>query len=374
MGFLINILWLTQKEVRSVLQDTGLLIFIVYAFSLAIYLEATGQGDDVNNASVAIVDEDRSALSGKIMDGFYPPYFKTAELINSRELNEAMDRGQYIFVLEIPNGFEASLQRGQIKQLQLNVDSTAARQASLGASYIASIIVQTITNHFPNLALQQTEQVNLITRRAFNPNGRTDWFHAILGFLDHITMVTIILTGAALLREREHGTIEHLLVMPLNAFQIALSKIGANGLVILVLAMLSLRFVVIGAIGAPITGSIWLFTGGTIVYLFSAAAIGVLLATIARSMAQFSLLLIMVILPMQMLSGGMSPIEDQPPWLQSITFFFPSRHYLEFSQGVLYRGAGIDILWFEFVVIALLGISYLAFSLSLFRRSIDASR
>lgn len=374
MGFMINIFWLILKEIRSVLQDTGLLIFVVYAFSLAIYLEATGQGDDVNNASVAIVDDDRSALSRKVANSFYPPYFKPAEPIDSRELNDAMDRGRYIFVLEIPNGFEASLHRGQIKQLQLNVDSTAARQASLGASYIAAIVTQAIANHFPRLAAQQTEPVELITRRAFNPNGRTDWFHAILGFLDHITMVTIILTGAALLREREHGTIEHLLVMPLNAFQIALSKIGANGLVILVLAMLSLRFVVIGAIGAPITGSIWLFTFGTIVYLFSAAAIGVLLATIARSMAQFSLLLIMVILPMQMLSGGMSPIEDQPPWLQSITFFFPSRHYLEFSQGVLYRGASIDILWPEFLYITFLGVIYLLFSLSLFRKSIDASR
>ncbi|MFT6407250.1 MAG: ABC-2 type transport system permease protein [Arenicella sp.] len=373
MNFLIDIHWLTLKEIRSVLQDTSMLIFVIYAFSLSIYLKASGQGDDVNNASVAIVDQDRSALSGKIMQGFYPPDFKRVELIDSRELNNSMDRGRYIFVLEIPNGFEASLHRGQVKQLQLNVDSTAARQASLGASYITAIVTQAIENHLPQLRQRAPELVNLITRRAFNPNGSSGWFHGILGFLDHITMVTIILTGAALLREREHGTIEHLLVMPLNSFQIAISKIAANGMLILILAMLSLRFVVMGAIGAPVTGSLWLFTLGTVVYLFSAAAIGVLLATIARSMAQFSLLLIMVILPMQMLSGGMSPIEDQPSWLQSITFFFPSRHYLEFSQGVLYRGAEIDVLWPEFIYIAILGATYLSFSLSLFRRSIDAS-
>ncbi len=373
MKFVRSIVWLTIKELRSVLQDSGLMIFVIYAFSIAVYLDATGQGDDVNNASIAIIDEDRSELSERILSGFYPPYFKQAQRIDGGELNSVMDHGKFTFVLEIPNDFEASLRNGRPKEMQLSVDSTAARQASLGASYITNIVMQSISQQFPNLNQHKAKITKLIARRAFNPNGEITWFFSILSLLDNITLVTIILTGAALLREREHGTIEHLLVMPLNSFQIATSKIAANSFLILIIALLSLKFVVMDAIGTPLNGSLLLFVTGTCVYLFSAAAIGVLLATIARSMAQFSLLLMMVILPMQMLSGGMTPIENQPGWLQSITFFFPSRHYLEFSKSVLYRGADLDIIWFELVAITLLGLVCLTGCLSLFRRSLESS-
>lgn len=176
---------------------------------------------------------------------------------------------------------------------------------------------------FVDGSFDRREDVRLVTRTAFNPNGESAWFNAVVTMIDHVTMLTIVLTGAALIREREHGTIEHLLVMPLASFDIAASKIWANGLVILASTALSLVFVIELLVDVPIAGSKGLFLSGTALYLFFATAAGIFLGTVARSMAQFALLVLLVVMPLDMLSGGMTPVECQPAWLQSITFLLP---------------------------------------------------
>jgi len=155
-------------------------------------------------------------------------------------------------------------------------------------------------------------------------------------------VLTIILTRAAILREREHRTLEHLLMMPPTSFEIVISKVWANGIVILVFFRLSMIFVVDGAIGVPFAGSRLLLLSGTVVYLFAAAAVCILLATIARSMAQYGLLCMITIIPMTMLFGGMSPLESPPDWLQRITWFLPSQQRVGFAQAIAFRGIGFD--------------------------------
>jgi ABC-2 type transport system permease protein len=213
-----------------------------------------------------------------------------------------------------------------------------------------------------------------VQHRAFNPNGTAMWFGSIVALLDNLSMLTIILTGAALLREREHGTIEHLLVMPLTGFQIVMSKVWANGLIILVAFSLSTLLIVESVLDVPIAGSRLLLVGGTTIYLFAAAAIGIFLGTIARTMAQFALLLMMVIMPMMMLSGGMTPIESQPEIIQPVTWFLPSRHYMAFAQAVVFRGADLTIVWPQLLTIMGLGSIFFVGSLALFRRSIAVSK
>ena len=133
-------------------------------------------------------------------------------------------------------------------------------------------------------------------------------------------MLTIILTRAAILREREYGTFEHLLVMPPTSVEIVILKVWANGIVILVFFTLSMIFVVDGAIGVPFAGSRLLLLSGTVVYLFAAAAVCILLATIARSTAQYGLLCMIAVIPMVItLSGEMSSLESRPDPLQQIT-------------------------------------------------------
>ncbi len=370
----VNIFWLGTKELRSIFSDFFLLVLIAYSFSLAIYSQATSMGETVNNASIAFVDDDRSTLSRKLRNAFYPPYFQRPQVIRASEIDRAMDQNRFMFVVVLPPDFEKDVRSRRQPTVQVNIDATAVAQANLGAVYIQNILLQEI-NRFASRSDETAKPlVELVNHRAFNPNGTQAWFRAIVSLLDQLSLLTIVLTGAALIREREHGTIEHLLVMPLTSFQIAMAKVCANGLVILVAFTISMLLIVQGALDVHIAGSRLLLLGGTAVYLFAAAAIGIFLATIAGTMAQFSLLMMMTIMPMMMLSGGLTPVESQPDFVQPVTWFLPSRHYMAFAQAVVFRGAGIDIVWPQFLTVIGLGSAFFASSLMLFRRSITVAK
>lgn len=366
-----RIFWLGTKELRSILRDTVILALLVYAFTVSVYTRAEGASSEVHNASIGIVDEDSSMLSRQIASGFYRPRFQEPKLIDADEVDAGMDSGRFMFVLDIPPRFEADLLSGNRTEIQLNIDATAMMQGSIGAHYIQNIVHDEVSRFAQESEPLRADPVRLVARVAFNPNRSSSWFMAVMTIVDYVTMLTIVLTGAALIREREHGTIEHLLVMPLTAFDIAMSKIWANGVVILASAAVSLTFVVEWLLGVPIAGSKLLFLSGTALYLFFASALGVFLGTIARSMAQFALLTVLVVLPLALLSGGRTPVESQPEWLQSITVLLPSRHFVSFSQGILFRGAGFDIVWPQFLTVTVLGLAFFGASLAVFRRSIS---
>ena len=209
---------------------------------------------------------------------------------------------------------------------------------------------------------------SISTSIAFNPNLTTAWFTSVMGIINNVTMLAIILAGAPIVREREHGTMDHLLVMPLTPFEIAMSKIWSNGLVITIAVALSLTFVVRGLLGAPIAGSIPLFLAGVAIYLFFATAIGIFLGTIARSMPQLGLLYMLVAISMNMLSGSNTPLESMPPFLRSVMQASPSTHFVSFAQAILYRGAGFDVVWPLFLAVALIGGLFLSLALVRFRQ------
>jgi ABC-2 type transport system permease protein len=268
MRALANIFWLGTKELRSFLSDFVLLGLVIYAFSLAIIAQAQSRSQEVNNASIAIVDEDHSELSRRIGHAFLPPYFQTPQPISERDIVPLMNSGRYTFVIDVPPNFQRDVLGGHRPEIQLDVDATAMVQAGLGADYAQQIIMTEISDFLSRREGNPVSPVNLVVRIAFNPNVTTAWFTSVMGIINSITMLAIILAGAAVVREREHGTMDHLLVMPLTPFEIAMSKIWANGLVIVVAVGLSLRFVVHGLLGVPIAGSIPLFLIGTAIYLF----------------------------------------------------------------------------------------------------------
>lgn len=369
-----RIFWLGLKEVLSLRRDLVMLALLVYSFTLAVVTEATGVSATVNNASIAFVDEDRSALSRTLAEAFFPPEFQPVEYIEADRIDAAMDAGEYLFVVVVPPRFEADIRARRAPELQLLIDATAMEQAGIGANYIQNILADEVHRFAVRHDLEPPRPVALVLHSAFNPNQDTVLFQAVVSVINHITMMTIILTGAALIREREHGTIEHLLAMPLTPFDIAMAKIWANGAVVLAAASLSMFFVVEGLLGVEIAGSRLLFFAGTVLYLFSATALGVFLATIARSMAQLALLIILTIMPMQLLSGADTPVESQPDWLQTLTLALPSRHYIAFGQEIIYKGAGLAVVWPAFAAVTVLGLALLVASLALFRRSVATDR
>jgi ABC-2 type transport system permease protein len=371
---LLNILWLGLKEIRSLLKDVVMVLFVVYAFTLAIYTQATGTSSEVNNASIAFVDEDGSALSKELFNAFYPPRFKYPRLIDADQVQKEMDNGRLMFVIDIPPRFEHDLRAGRNPDIQVNIDATAMQQAGIGAGYIRNIINDRIQSFLTRSEASPDKPVNLVIRKLFNPNGISSWFKSVVAIINQITLLTVVLTGAAVIREREHGTLEHLLVMPLTSFEIAMAKVWANGLVILVATGASLLLVVQMVLKVPFAGSVTLWFVGVVLYLFFATALGIFLGTISRSMAQFALLIILVIIALMMLSGGSTPVESQPRWLQMLTFLLPARHFVSFSQVIIYRGGGLSAVWLQFLMVTAVGLAFFAYSLVAFRKSIAVTK
>ncbi|QIE54221.1 ABC transporter permease [Pikeienuella piscinae] len=368
-----NILRLGVKELYSLARDPVLLLLIVYTFTVAIYSVAHGVQTEVKNAAIAVVDEDRSALSERIRGAFLQPYFQPAALIGLNEVDPAMDEGRYSFVLDIPPNFQADVQAGNSPTVQLQVDATAMTLAGNGARYI-QYIVQTELIKFLSRSETEVElPATLVTRARFNPNLDSSWFMAVMQIVSNVTILAIILSGAAVIREREHGTLEHLLVMPVTPGEIMAAKVWANGAVIVLASVLSLHLVVQGLLGVLISGSIGLFAFGAGVYLFAVASLGVMLSTVATTMPQFGLLSIPVFLVLNLLSGGVTPLESMPETLQSIMQASPTTHFVKFSQAVLYRGAGLSVVWPQILMVAGIGLVFFTCALLRFRKTISMS-
>jgi len=368
---LVNIYRLTIKEMRSIRSDPIMLVLVAYTFTFAIYAAATGASTEATNLSVGIVDEDHSDLSRRIADGLTPPTFKPAVEIAATEIDAAMDAQRFLFVIEIPPKFEADTLSGRQPSVQINVDATAVAQAFNGMTYIENVILNDVTEFITGREGLLGLPVKIVTNAKFNPNFKSSWFTSVMQVINNLTMLTVILTGAALIRERELGTVEHLLVMPVVPAEIMLSKILANGIVILLAAGISLLLVVQWWLQVPIAGSTLLFLGGSCFYVFTVAALGILLGTVAATMGQFGLLAIPVLLVMMLLSGATTPMESMPVWLQYLMMVIsPTPHFVIFAQDVLYRGADASIVWPQIFATTVIGSAYFGFALHRFRRVI----
>ncbi|OZI47673.1 hypothetical protein CEK29_02765 [Bordetella genomosp. 5] len=365
--WLLNVIRLCGKELYSLGRDVTLLVLIAYAFSAAIYSVAEGVKAEVSNASVAILDSDHSELSLRLRDAIQPPYFKTPEDIERADIDAALERGRYIFVIEFPPNFERDVLAGRAPTVQVLIDATAMTQAGLGAVYLDEIFAREVLDFLRVRGLSAQLPVVPVSRTLFNPNGQSAWFTSVMQIVTNVTVLAIILVGAAVIREREHGTIEHLLVMPVRASEIAMAKILANGAVILLAGMLSLRWVVHLGLDIPLAGSPWLFMAGLALYLFAVTALGMLLATMAPTMPQFGLLSVPVYVVAYLLSGAATPVESMPALMQQIVPILPTTQFVQMAQAILYRGAGFDVVWPQFAAIAVCGALFLALALGRFR-------
>ncbi|CAN0469100.1 unnamed protein product, partial [Phaeothamnion confervicola] len=211
-----NIFRLGVKELNSLRRDPVLLFLIFFTFTVAIYSVATGVRTEIRNASIAFADEDGSQLSRQIRDAFLKPYFKKSALLPIDQIDSAMDAGRYAFVIDIPAGFQADVLAGRQPRLQVNVDATAMTLAGNGAAYIQGIINRELATFASRSDAASQPEVRLSMRTKFNPNLDSSWFMAVMQVVSNVTMLSLILSGAAVIRERERGTIEHLLVMPVT--------------------------------------------------------------------------------------------------------------------------------------------------------------
>ncbi|SCZ63122.1 ABC transporter permease [Thiohalomonas denitrificans] len=369
-----NIFDLGVKELRSLRRDPVLLFLVGWAFTVGVITPGRGAGDaSVHNARIAIVDEDRSALSERIADSFYPPYFRPPRNIPLSAAEPLMDQGEITFVLVIPQGFERDL-IGDRSDVQLLVDATRMKQAGIGAGYIERIVRGQVKEFLEKTRREAPVTADLVVRTKFNPNLVPAGFQGLVALINHTTLLTVLLTGAAVIREREYGTIEHALAMPITSVEIMLGKLWATALVMTAVVITSLTLVVRGVLDQAIAGSLPLLVTGVVIYLFAATSIGIFLATVARTMPQLGLLAVMVVIPMNMLSGNNTPLEAQPVVLQWLMQFSPSTHFVSVAQAVIFRGATLAEVWIQLSVTAGIGVALFLLALLRFRSSMAAAR
>ncbi|RUM87799.1 MAG: ABC transporter permease [Thermodesulfatator sp.] len=345
-------LWvLTVKEILQLWRDRVLLLASLYLFTVDIFLAGSGIKLTLHQVPFSVFDLDRSAASRELIARFQKPYFRFQGYLRSpEEAFRGFDQGRFLALFDFPDGFEEDLKTERQTRLQLLVDTSNAIMGNLIAGYSALIVsryAQDITLHrlgYTKEMLRRFPLVDLKWRVFFNPNQEEAWFNALSELLTVITMLTMLLPAAALVREKERGTIEQLLVSPVSPLEVLLSKISAMTLVILTGTLLAVGLVLEGCFRVPIRGSFFAFLLITVFYVFTSCGYGLFIGTLSRNLAQVGLLTIIAIAPIVFLSGTWTPPEAMPTWLRSLMVFSPLYHYLQMSFGLFLKGTGWDFL------------------------------
>lgn len=371
MRIFLNIYNLSIKELKTLFYDKVMVLLVIYSFSFAIYIGGTQTSTELRNASIAFVDSDKSTLSTRIIDSFMKPRFNTPVMISYNDVNANLDSGYYTFIILIPADFEKDVIAGKSPDILANIDATRMTQAGIGSGYIQNIITQEVQT-FLKGTYDNSVNPKIVSRYKYNPNLTSMWFGSINEIINNIVMISILLSGAALVREREHGTIEHLMVMPLRAFEIMLSKILSTCLVVLVCVSFSLLVVIELILKIPLSGSVPLYLLCTFLVLFATTSMGVFMGTIVKNMPQLGMIFILTILPLMLLSGSITPYESMPMILQDLMKLMPTSHFVDLSQAILFKGAGLSIIWKKMLIIFIIGVVFFVSTLALFKRSLDS--
>ncbi len=366
---------LTVKEYIQLFRDTILVLFMAYAFTLDIYVAGVGVNWQLNNAGLAVHDSDKTWASREVAGRFRAPYFRNEGSVSTVEEGQRLlDQGRLMVVLDFPPRFGADILRGRQTSVQMQVDTANSAIGSLATSYGGEIVgrygLERALN-VPELDMDKIHGVPFIideTRAWYNQNQEDPWFMALAEIISNMTLLSILLPAAALAREKERGTVEQLMVSPLSPVQILAPKILAMGSVILAGLAFGVFGVIIGVFHVPVRGSLPLFFAVSALYIAFTAGIGLLIATIARNMAQVGMLTVLVFAPMIFLSGAWTPPEAMPSWMRLLMDCLPMHYMLDAGFGVLLKGQGLGELWRELLGICALGAPVLGLSLWRFRR------
>jgi ABC-2 type transport system permease protein len=369
---------MTRKEMLQLSRDIPIGLLLVYSFTLAVYIAGNGIRSQLHNASLLVQDNDHSFSSRELIHKFKAPFFRLeGEITNPQEGLRALDRGKAMALLEIPPRFHELVSTGEPTAVQLLVDTTNAPQGLSAASYTVRIIAQFEQDTvLARLGGTETSSQNLPViisdhRVWYNPDQNDAWFESVSHLLRQITIFSILLPAAALVREKERGTVEQLLVSPLSPFQIMLPKVLAMTMVILCATAVALFGIMKPAFGVPVRGSILLFFSLTALFVFSTAGMGLAAATVTRNQAQVGMMTLLVVAPMMLLSGLVAPMEALPPWTRNLMMLSPLRYFIDIANGILLKGSDLSILWNSVLAMALLGVGLFAFGMWRFRRQFE---
>jgi ABC-2 type transport system permease protein len=363
---------MTSKELTQLSRDRPLVMFIAFIFTFDILIAAGAGSREPRDVRVLVHDADHSAASRELIYLLQPPYFAlVGEVTDPAEGMRRLASGDVMLMLDIPSGFEQTLdRRDEPARAQLLIDTSRAIRGYLAASYVVRIadrlsatIAASRQGHATVPAAIRHEP-----RIWYNPDLNPAWFLTISELLTMMTVACIVLPGAALVREKERGTIEQLLVSPLTPFQVIFPKLIAMVFVTIVGTATALLLIMKPVFGVPVRGSLALFLVLTGLYALTNAGLGLVAATFARNSSQLGMIVLLLVTPIIMLSGTWVTIESMPAVLRAATNVSPLRHFIEIAYGILLRGSGLHLLWRSVALMSLLGAASFAVALGRFRR------
>jgi ABC-2 type transport system permease protein len=365
------------KEFTQVFRDQRMkgVIFVFPVIQLLLFGYAVTI--DVKNIATAIQDRDHSVFSRELVARFVKSgYFEIVAYVDSdRRVQELLDRGEAQMVLFISKGFGAVIQSGRTAELQVIVDGTDSNTAGIVLQYCAKIAGefsrQVMVTQFTKLkgATRPLPQVELETRAWFNENliSRNYFVPGVIAII--VTLLTLMLTGMAVVREKEIGTMEQIMVSPITPLEFILGKTVPFALIALVEVVL-VTFVGVSWFEVPIRGSLLLLFCCTVLYLLTTLGVGLLISTVSRTQQQAMMTTFFFFMPALLLSGLLFPIANMPEAIQWLTYLNPMRYFLLIIRGIFLKGVGADILWPNIAALAVLGSVTLWFTSRRFKKTL----
>jgi ABC-2 type transport system permease protein len=355
---------MVRKELRQVFRDPRLkrVIFVAPIIQLLVFGYAVST--DVRNTSTLVVDGDRTRASRELVDAFTASgYFRIVGLAEKpADLVRALDHGDAALGVAIPPGFSRDLDQGRA-QVQLLFDGTNSNLATVARGYAERIVQSYAARRAPGLP---SPGIDLRSRAWFNPelSSRTYNVPAVIGAL--LLLLCLLLTSLAVVREREIGTLEQLLVSPLEPGELILGK----SLPFALIGLVDLGLVTTVALfwfHVPFRGSLLLLLAASILFILSALGLGLLISSISNTQQEAFMSAFLVFLPSMLLSGFMFPVSSMPEVFQAMTLLNPLRHYLEIVRAIFLKGAGLGALWHQFLALLVMGTSLLWLAARRFR-------
>jgi ABC-2 type transport system permease protein len=367
--FSLNILPIIRKEFRQIKRDKRILSVLLLIPALMLVMFGYALNFDVKNTKMAVYDEDRSSTSREFVQQFFTSdYFTNVQSISSKsEINDLLDGDQVRVVLVIPSTFTKDIQRGQIVSLQVIVDGTNSNAAATVLGYINAIIqqyaVKVLTQSFIRMGRQNiTLPVDYQPRVWYNPELRSAKF-LVPGLIAFILMVTtVVSTALSVVRERELGTMEQLMVSPVKPLELILGK-TIPYIIISLVATVAVLFLGYVLFDVSIKGSLLLLAIVMFLYLLGGLGMGLLISTISESQQfAFQLAAIISILPTFILSGFVFPIRNMPILIQGVTYILPARYFLVALRAIILKGAGLSAFWDQLLILAVYAILMIGIS------------
>ena len=352
----MRLLALVGKELRTFLRDRALVVVVAFMFLWDPYQSASQFTFAINHYPIAAYDLDRSPESRAFLEELRTPYFSLRRYVtNDREIAPLLVHDAASAVVVIPEGFGRRILQGRAAPVQVISDGTYTPTSQLAGAYIAQIAHDFAETQAGGASRHTALPiVDARLRVRYNASLVEEWYRSLDELFMAVVIIALLLPAAFMVREKEQGTIEQLLVSPVRPWEIMASKLVPMVVVALAATAAGLG-ILAAAFQLPVRGSLVLFLVATALAVFATGGYGLVIATVARTLPTALLLAFMLHIPIHLLSGNITPVEAMPAWQYYATLLSPQRYYLNIGYSILLKGTGLAMLWPDFLGLLLVG-------------------